>query len=148
MPDAAAERLLGAAMAGYAGDPVRGDFLLEYACSQAADPLPLYRVLYKFYNRQRRFGLAGDYAGRALAMAARRARLAPDPADWRREQLAALDPAVASHVLLALKAVAFIALRRGDDAIEQVAILNRLDPEDGSGASVVTALAESLLTGA
>lgn len=35
-------------MAEYAQGPARGDFLIQYACSQAADPLPFYRVIYKF----------------------------------------------------------------------------------------------------
>ncbi|MDD5365656.1 MAG: hypothetical protein PHR30_09975 [Gallionellaceae bacterium] len=134
------------AMAKYQGDPERGDFMLEYACSQSVDPLPLYRVLYKFYNRQRRFDRAYDYAGRALAGAADLCNLTGPPEAWARRHLAGADPMLASQVLLALKALSFISLRRGDEAGSEryLTTLSRLDPEDGSGVSVVTALAESV----
>lgn len=143
---AAPENLLRRAMADYRTDPARADFLLECACAQAADPLPLLRVGYKFYNRQRRFELAEEFAGRALAEAGRRCGLPADPADWRREQLPAWDTPEASQALLALKALAFLALRREtpDRAAGHLAILAALDTNDGSGASVVAALAASM----
>jgi hypothetical protein len=108
--------------------------------------LPLLRVVYKFYNRQRRFDLAGTFARRALEAAARQGGLPAEPGAWTREALGAADPDLASQALLALKATAFIALRRGDPASAErpLALLARLDPEDGSGVSVVSALAESL----
>ncbi len=132
------------AMAGYSADPAKADLLLQVACTQAADPLPLYRVLYKFYNRMRRFDVARDYASRALAEAARQGGLAQDPAGWTRAHLAGTDPLIASQALLALKALAFIALRSGDEAGARpcLAKLAALDPEDGSGVSVVQALME------
>ncbi|MDR3394059.1 MAG: hypothetical protein P4L70_03570 [Parasulfuritortus sp.] len=134
------------AMATYRNDPERADFLLNVACTQLADPLPLYRVLYKFYNRQRRFDLAHDFASRALLEAARQCGLPQEPRNWRPEALAAADPLLASQCLLALKAMSFISLRRGDQAgsVNHLEILLRLDPEDGSGVSVVAALADSL----
>jgi hypothetical protein len=133
-------------MAGYAADPERGDFLIHYACTQAADPLPLYRVVYKFYNRQRRFDLAGAFASRALEAAALRCGLPAHPGQWNRQMLAAIDPDLVSQMLLALKAQAFVALRQGtpEDARLSLDWLAALDPEDGSGASVVSALADSL----
>jgi hypothetical protein len=136
-------RLLEEAMADYPADPARGDFLLDYACTQAADPLPFYRVLYKFHNRRRQFGHAREFAARALAEAARQAGLPGQPARWTRAELTGLDPQLASHLLLSLKALSFIALRSGDaaGAAETLAALRRLDPEDGSGGSVVEALA-------
>lgn len=154
--ESAADHLPGAvaglvreAMVEYRRDPARADFMLNYACSQTADPLSLYRVLYKFYNRQRRFDLAHDFAGRALAEAARQSGLPPEPGHWTGSALAAADPLLASQCLLALKALAFVALRRGDEAGSAVHLdhLRRLDPEDGSGASVVAALARSLRDG-
>lgn len=45
-----AESLLSRTLADYAADPVQGDILFQIACTQALDPLPLYRTLYKFYN--------------------------------------------------------------------------------------------------
>jgi hypothetical protein len=145
LPEAVAG-LVRKAMAGYRRDPARADFMLNYACSQTADPLPLYRVLYKFYNRQRRFDLARDFAGRALAEAAGQCGLPAEPGSWTSAALADADPLLASQCLLALKALAFIALRRGDEAGSAVHLdlLRRLDPEDGSGVSVVAALADSL----
>ncbi len=142
----AVDGLVRQAMADYRSDPVGSDFLLRYACSQAADPLPLYRVLYKFYNRQRHFEPAGEFARAALDEAARRGDLPADVADWSPEMLDDLEPGLASQVLLALKALAFIGLRGGDEAGagRHLEILQRLDPADGSGVSVVTALAESL----
>lgn len=143
LPEALAQ-LVRDAMAAYPADPARGDFLLDYACTQAADPLPLYRVLYKFHNRQRQFGHAREFAARALAEAARRADLSGPPSRWTRADLARLDPLLASHLLLSLKALSFIALRNGDaaGAADTLDALRRLDPEDGSGGSVVSALAQ------
>lgn len=142
----APEALLRQAMVDYPQDPARGDFLIQYACTQAADPLPLYRVIYKFYNRQRRFGPAGDFALRALHEAGRQGGLPARPEDWNVTALQALDIDVASNALLALKACSFIAFRRGDTQTGErwLAVLSALDPEDGSGVSVVSALAESL----
>jgi hypothetical protein len=135
------------AMAEYRSDPERADFMLNYACTQLVDPLPLYRVLYKFYNRQRRFDQAHDFAGRALADAARQCGLPAGHGDWTREALGLADPLLVSHCLLALKALAFISLRRGDEAgsAAHLETLRRLDPDDGSGASVIAALAAAVL---
>lgn len=141
-----ARSLLRQAMADYPQDPERGDFLIQYACTQTHDPLSMYRAVYKFYNRQRLFDLAGAFALRALAEAGRQGRLPVDPKDWTLEGLSTAGADVASNALLALKAASFIAFRRGDPAEEEryLALLSALDPEDGSGVSVVSALAESL----
>ncbi len=145
-PDQATEDLLRQALVSYAADPIQGDFILQVACAQAADPLPLYRTLYKFYNRQRRFDLAMDFAQRALAEAVRQANLPADYSAWTRDRLAEADPLVASQALLALKAQAFITLRGGDEtgASGFLEKLRELDPEDGSGVSVVLALAAAV----
>ena len=147
-PDAA-DALLRQAMAEYGLDPERGDFLMQYACTQAADPLPLYRVIYKFYNRQRRFELAREFAIRALEEAGRQGSLPVDPEEWTLEGLSSIGDDVASHALLALKASSFIAFRQGDAAEGErfLAILSALDPEDGSGVSVVSALADAVADG-
>lgn len=145
MPDMA-ETLLRRAMAEYPKDPTRNDFLIHFACTQALDPLPLYRVLCKFYNRQRRFDMALEFAHRALREAARQGGLPTSPESWTRKRLAEANPDVASHALLALKALAFLELRQGNDyqADRHLAILRQLDPEDGSGVSVVSALARAM----
>jgi hypothetical protein len=141
-----AEALLAQAMARYKDDPERGDFLIHCACAQAPDPLPLLRIAYKFYNRRRRFDLAHACATRALRETARQAGLPPEFETWNRAHLAGMDAMLASHALLALKALAFIALRGGDEAAARPYLdrLVLLDPEDGSGVSVVAALMASV----
>lgn len=138
-----AGELLERGMALYPGDPQQADFLLAFAVTQAPNAPGLYRTLYKFYHRQRRFDLARDYAARGLEVAARLCRLPRDWRAWTAEALAAADPLPASQALLALKALAFISLRRGDEATARLILehLARLDPTDGAGASVVAALA-------
>ncbi len=140
--DTAAEALLIEAMARYREDPERGDFLMHCACAQAPDPLPLHRIAYKFYNRQRRFDLARAFAARALREAAARGGLPEAFETWRPAHFQHLDASLASHALLALKASAFLALREGDEAGARPYLdkLLGLDPEDGSGASVLEAL--------
>lgn len=142
---AAAEVLLSEGMACYAQDPVRGDFLIHFACVQSPTTLALLRIAYKFYNRQRRFDLARDLAGRALAEAARQAGMQTDFHGWSRAAWDGHDPLLFSQALLALKALAFLALRDGMEAAARPYLdtLLRLDPEDGSGASVVEALMHS-----
>lgn len=139
---APAETLLAEAMERYQEDPAQGDFLIQYACAQAPNPLPLLRIGYKFYNRQRRFEQARNLAARALAEAAHQAGMNMEFEHWTRAQWAAIDAEVASHALLALKALAFLALRDGHEVAARPYLdsLLRLDLEDGSGASVVEAL--------
>lgn len=142
---AAVETLLSEGMACYAQDPQRGDFLIHFACVQSPTTLALLRIAYKFYNRQRRFDLARDLAGRALAEAARQAGMDAHFHGWSRTAWNQHDPLLFSQALLALKALAFLALRDGMEAAARPYLdtLLRLDPEDGSGASVVEALMHS-----
>lgn len=133
-------------MAKYQTDPAGGEFLFGYALSQTPDPLPLYRVLYKFYNRVRQFDLAADYASHALLEVARQCAWPADWQTWSLQHLEQADPLLASQALLALKARAFIALRNGNEAEARPFLdkLHDLDPQDGSGASVVQSLAEGM----
>ena len=142
----AAETLLSQAMADYREDPARGDFLFHCACAQVADPLPLQRIAYKFYNRQRRFDLAHDFAQCALLEAGRQAGLPIGFETWTRGDLLQAEGSLASHALLALKALAFIGLRAGNEAAARPYLdrLAQLDPEDGSGVSVISALMDSV----
>jgi hypothetical protein len=139
----AAEALLRQALAAHAEDPARADFMLDFLCAQAEDPLPMYRVLYKHYNRLRRFDRAEVFARRALEEAGRRCGLPDDPMTWTRAAIVQAAPDHASQALLALKASAFLALRQGEPARAEawLTLLGDLDPEDGSGVSVVQALA-------
>lgn len=155
MPEAAARGLNGPddlpgpvhdALAGYAADPAGADLVLQVACAKATDPLALHRVLYKFYNRQRRFDIAREHAARALAEASRQGRLPPDIDAWNDDRLDRVDAYTASQIRLALKAIAFLSLRLDDvdTARAHLGHLARLDPADGSGASVVEALAAAM----
>jgi hypothetical protein len=155
MPETAARDLNGPndlpgpvrdALADYAADPARADLILQVACAQATDPLPLRRVLYKFYNRQRRFDIAREHAASALAEASRQALLPLPIEAWSADQLDGVDTYTASQIRLALKAIAFLSLRLGDadTARAHLGHLARLDPADGSGASVVQALAAAM----
>jgi len=91
------EALLAKAMAQYRDDPIKGDLLIHCACAQARDPLPLQRIAYKFYNRQRRFDLAHDFASRALNEASRQAGLPIKFEYWTRAQLSLTDANIASQ---------------------------------------------------
>lgn len=108
--------------------------------------MPLWRAACKFYNGQRRFEPALEFARLILEEAARRAGAPANFADWTPDHWREVDPDLASQARLALKALAFLSLRgdREDEAEPYLGVLRRLDPEDGSGASVVEALRRSL----
>jgi hypothetical protein len=142
--------LLQRGMAQYRTDPVGAELLFAIARSQAPACLPLYRVLFKIYNRQRQFDLAYDTAARGLAEAIRRANLPPDWREWTSHVLSGSDASrsFSSHALLMLKAMAFLELRRGNEssATSMLERLEHLDPDDGMGSSVVAALAAGIHT--
>ena len=104
------------------------------ALARRPDILCSYRCLVKHYNRRRQFDNAITTVRAWLAEAVRQAG---SPADWREWQDAS------SAMLGALKAFAFVELRRGREEEAQAAIarLQQLDPEDGTGVSVLAALA-------
>ena len=140
----ALQNLVREGMAKHALDATGGEFLFNYAISQAPEALPLYRVLYKFSNRRRRFDIGYDFAVRGLAVATRQAGLDSDWQTWTAETLTGIAFHHRSFLLLTLKAMAFIELRRGNGEQTEVILdaLRRLDPGDGIGASVIAALAE------
>ena len=142
----ALQALVRQGMARHLADPAGGEFLFHYAISQAPEALPLYRVLYKFCNRRRRFDAAYDFAALGLGAAARQAGLSEDWQDWSSAMVSGADYRLGSHLLLSLKAMAFIELRRGhgDEAERILDRLTGLDPGDGIGASVVAALAAGI----
>ena len=124
----------------YASDPPGAELLFGIAQSQAPASLPLYRALVKFYNRKCAFDAAYDMAALGMREAARLAGLPPDWRDWTAGMLAG---EAASFALLTLKGMAYIELRRGNTSasLEILERLERLDPSDGIGSSVVAALA-------
>lgn len=135
--------LLQRGMAQYRSDPVGAELLFGIALSRAPASLPLYRALVKFYNRECQFDAAYDIAAQGMREAARLGKLPPDWRDWTPDLLA--GPA-ASFALLTLKAMAFLELRRGNTAasVEILEQLRLLDPSDGTGSSVVAALAAGI----
>jgi len=129
----AIDDLLQLGVANHFSDPAAAEAAFRQAIAQAPDALPAYRCLFKHHNRKRQFDAAYLTALDWLAEAARQAGL---PADW---QLWAAAPRPA---LGALKGLAYIQLRRDNPAAAAVALdmLQRLDPEDGVGGSVIAAL--------
>ena len=142
MPDEV-HALLERGMAQYPSDPAGAELLFGIARALAPASLPLTRALVKFYNRAGAFDAAWDMAELGRREAARIGHLPPDWRDWTPDMLT--GPA-ASFALLTLKAMAFLELRRGDTAaaLEILNQLERLDPADGTGGSVVAALAAAL----
>jgi hypothetical protein len=118
--------------------------------ARAEDPacLPVYFALYKFYANARKFEAAERAAYLGLGEAARQGGF---PADWtalsqQPEAWRLYDRAAGLFYLFSLKALSFIKLRQGHhlEAANLLRHLQRLDPEDRSGGSVIRALAESL----
>lgn len=140
---AEALELLQRGMALHRSDPAAAELLFGIARSQAPASLPLYRALVKFYNRECQFDAAYDMAALGMREAARLGQLPPDWRDWT---LAMLSGQEASFALLTLKAMAFLELRRGNTAasVEILDQLRQLDPSDGTGSSVVVALAAGI----
>jgi hypothetical protein len=138
-----ARALLQRGMAQYRSDPAGAELLFGIAQSQAPASLPLYRALVKFYNRECAFDAAYDMAALGMREAARLAQMPPDWRDWTAEMLAG---DAASFALLTLKGMAYIELRRGNTSasLEILERLERLDPSDGIGSSVVAALAAGI----
>lgn len=120
--------------------------LLE-ARALAPERLEVFVALYKLYFYRGHTRKAEVVVLATLAAAARQGGF---DADWRELDRAAADwdagegPA---HVYLySLKALSFIRLRQKDSysAVELLATLRRLDPDDGVGAGVVGDLAAAL----
>lgn len=126
--------LLQQGIAAHVSDPKLAENLFREAIARQPDVLCSYRCLVKHYNRQRQFDNAITTVRAWLAEAVRQAG---SPADWNEWQDAS------TSMLGALKAFAFVELRRGREEEAQAAIarLQQLDPEDGTGVSVLAALA-------
>ena len=102
----------------------------------------LYYLLYKFYAREGDFDQAEQAALRGLDVAAEQAHL---PDDWRTvtaDMARFLEPGPARFWLFTLKALAFIRLRLKDveSAKLYLSKVQELDPQGGTGASVIEAL--------
>jgi len=141
-------RLLQMAVAASHSEKAMAEKLFNQA--READPscLQTYFALYKFYFYQGRLQEAEREVIAALAQAAAQGGF---PADYQvlAQQADVWDmyvDEVRLFYLYSLKALAFIKLRRQfeSDAVEILAVIALLDPEDRSGASVIMQLAEAL----
>jgi tetratricopeptide (TPR) repeat protein len=123
-------------------NPERALALLWTAQVCAPECPSLYYLLYKFYARQADFEQAEEAALKGLDVAAEQAHL---PDDWRSVTADMADfmaPGPARFWLFTLKALAFIRLRLKDvdSARLYLSKVQELDPQGGTGASVIEAL--------
>ncbi len=125
-------------------DPARARALFRHAIEISPSSLPAYRCLFKLQNQQREFDDALVVALDGLAEAAHQARVSQDWRHWTPEDVGddKLRTVAQRFLLSFLKALSFIELRRGNPEASRhiVARLQVLDPEDGVGHSVISAL--------
>ncbi|MGR8934701.1 MAG: hypothetical protein ACU837_09975 [Gammaproteobacteria bacterium] len=141
-------RLLQSGVAATRSDAEQAQQFFRQAQQLAPQCLQTYFALYKFYFHHRRLNEAEQVALAALEEAARQAQF---PSDWRR---LAYETQVrdfytgdaALFYLYTLKALAFIKLRQGRTVEARVILaqLQRFDPEDRCGSSVINSLADGL----
>lgn len=122
-----------------------GAALLWTAALMSPGDLPVYYLLYKLHASLGELEPALDAATKGLAVAAQQAGLPPD---WTRVNPGDADfshPGPARFWLFTLKAMAFLRLREGrpDLSRQLLAQIQRLDPEDQLGASVVATLLQA-----
>jgi len=134
--------LLQQGIAAHRADPARARALFGSAIELAPETLPAYRCLFKLLNKLRDFDSALATAHTGLAEAARQVGLDPDWRTWQTVDLGEANTVPQRFALQFLKALAYIHLRRDEEALsrEALAQLQRLDPEDGVGGSVIAAL--------
>lgn len=126
------------------GDEAWAESNLRRALSEEPEQLEVYMALYKLYCYRGRFDEAEEVTRDVLARAARQAGIPYEGQDgWRGLERGATDwsryDGPARLMLYSLKALAFIKLRqlRPIESCEILSLLNRIDPEDRVGASVV-----------
>jgi tetratricopeptide (TPR) repeat protein len=141
-------RLLQAGVASSRSDKEKAQQLFRQAQKTAPDCLETYFALYKFYFYDSRLAEAEQVALMGLEEAARQGKF---PSDWRRlayevETRDFYAGKAALFYLYTLKALAFIKLRQGHTLEARVILaqLQRFDPEDRSGRSVIESLASGL----
>lgn len=138
-------RLLQRGVSLYLDDPVGAELAFREALALDPEALPAWFCLVKLHNRHRQFDAALEAALGALAEASRQCGLPADWSTWTAAQFPSRIETPWSHLLRALKAVAFLELRHGHRAPAEaiVAQLRCLDPEDGVGYSVIESLLEA-----
>lgn len=141
----AVNQLLQAAVAARSVDQVLAENLFLQAQKQDSHCLKTYFALYKFYFFQKRLDDAERIVFAGLEESARQGAFPNDIGQLVqcRHKWNLYAREVTLFYLYTLKALAFIKLRQGyaSDAQEVLTHLQQLDPEDQSGASVITDLA-------
>jgi hypothetical protein len=141
-------QLLQAAVIASSVDQARAENLFIQAQTTDRHCLQTYFALYKFYFYQKRLADAERIALSGLEESARQGgfpsdfrRLVREPKKW---DLYANE--ITLFYLYTLKALAFIKLRQGQMVEGQLilSLLQQLDPQDKSGASVIMDLAAAL----
>lgn len=144
----AVNHLLQQAVAANHRDYAQAEQLFKLAKESDRSCLQTYFALYKFYFHHKRLHDAEREIMAGLEEAARQGgfpsdfrRLARQPFKW---DLYANE--ISLYYLYTLKALAFVKLRKQQDAEAQVilTLLQDLDPEDRCGASVIRSLAEAV----
>lgn len=133
--------LMQKAVALFAEDTDRARAMLRHVIEIAPETLPAYRSLIKLLNREQRFEDAIRVIEDGLVEASRQLGIGPQWMLWTRATVTGREPA-RRYLLQFLKALAFVEVRRGDLHAAGVVVdqLARLDPDDGVGHSVISAL--------
>ncbi len=141
-------KLLQAAVVAHRTDKAQAEQLFLHAYQADRNCLQTYFALYKFYFNQSRFSEAEYFVTAGLEEAARQGGF---PSDYRllyrdKAKWDLYSSEISLFYLYTLKALAFIKLRQHQSAQSYLILMmmQDLDPEDRSGASVIMALAEAL----
>jgi hypothetical protein len=130
----------------YRHDPEGADRAFREALALAPDALPTYLCLYKIHTYQGNLdeGLAIAHAG--LLEATRQAGLDPDWTLWQPGQIPDDVESPGHFALYTLKALAFIHLRRDENAIARRCLdkIAELGAMETVGGTVIAALAEGV----
>ena len=127
-------------------DPAAADAKFREALAFDPSALATYFCLYKIHAYGARLDDALEIAETGLAEAARQAGLPPDWSSWTAKDLSQAAEAPARFALYTLKAIAFIALRRGArrETEKRLAKLAELGASEGVGGGVVADLARAV----
>jgi hypothetical protein len=127
----------------YRHDKAGADLAFREALALAPDALPTYLCLYKIHTYQGNLDEALAIAHAGLAEAARQAGLDPDWTRWELGQIPSDVNSPGHFGLYTLKALAFIHLRRDEQAMSQRYLdkIAELGAMETVGGTVIAALA-------
>ncbi|ACB96013.1 hypothetical protein [Beijerinckia indica] len=127
----------------YRHDSEGADKAFREALMLDPEALPTYLCLYKIHTYQGNLDEALAIATAGLMEAARQAGLDPDWRVWKTDQISSDVNSAGHFALYTLKALAFIHLRRDENAISRtyLAKIDELGAMEKVGGSVIAALA-------